>query len=64
MQPANGRFILPVLMEGAPWSLAQAEQIPLDLQAINWMEMSDFLDQIVDFYRDKQRDRLDGRTAE
>lgn len=61
MQPANGRFVLPVLLEGASWSLAEAEQIPLDLQKLNWMELGDFLDQVVDFYRDKQRDRLDGR---
>ena len=64
MQPANGRFILPVRLDGAPRSLESAEQIPLDLQALNWMDMSDFLDQIVDFYREKQRDRLDGLVAE
>ena len=64
MQPANGRFIVPVRLPGSPPGLESAEEIPLALQEINWMDMPDFLDQIVDFYRDKQRDRLDGLVAE
>lgn len=64
MQAKNSRFVLPVLLDGASWDLAEAEEVRADLQKLNWMEMSDFLEKIVGFYRDKQRDRIDGRGQE
>ncbi|MEJ2541462.1 MAG: toll/interleukin-1 receptor domain-containing protein [Gemmatimonadota bacterium] len=62
MQPANGRFILPVRIDDS--ALEQSPRLPVDLQAVQWMDLQDFLDKIVGFYRDKQRDRLDGMVAE
>ncbi len=60
--PANGTFMLPVQLdqEVDPYS----EELKVDLSHINWMQPEEFLEHIVDLYREKQRDLLDGRVAE
>jgi hypothetical protein len=58
MQPPNGRFILPVRIDDE--AREDAAEIPEVFQKTQWMDTHQFLDQIVDMYKEAQRARLDG----